>query len=78
MITDTQRRNRILKRISQIPKEKLKELDEYISNLEKKISNKTKTLSLAGAWKNIDDTLFNDLTSNLINNRSKNKRRSDE
>ena len=78
MITDTQRRNQILKRISRIPKDKLKELDAYVSKLEQNISKKSKTLSFAGAWKDIDDSVFNDLASNLISNRQKNTRRFDE
>jgi hypothetical protein len=78
MITDAQRRNQILRRISQIPKDRLKELDEYISNLEQEKNIKKKTLSFAGAWKNIDDSVFDDLTKNLINNRRKNRKRIDE
>jgi hypothetical protein len=62
MITDAQRRNQILRRISQIPKDRLKELDEYISNLEQEKNIKKKTLSFAGAWKDIDDSVFDDLT----------------
>jgi hypothetical protein len=34
MVTDAQRRNQILRRISRIPKDKLKELDDYISKFE--------------------------------------------
>ena len=34
MITDSQRRNLILRRINRIPKDKLKELEDYISKLE--------------------------------------------
>jgi len=78
MITDAQRRNQILRRISQIPKDKLKELDEYISNLEQEKNIKKKTLSYAGAWKDIDDSVFDDLTINLIANRQKNRHRIDE
>jgi hypothetical protein len=78
MITDAQRRNQILRRISQIPKDRLKELDEYISNLEQEKNIKKKTLSFAGAWKDIDDSVFDDLTKNLINNRRKNRQRIDE
>ena len=74
MITDAQRRNQILRRISQIPKDRLKELDEYISNLEQEKNIKKKTLSFAGAWKDIDDSVFDDLTKNLIKNRRKNSR----
>ena len=78
MITDIQRRNQILRRISRIPKEKLKELEEYVSKLEKGIKNRKRTLSYAGAWQDIDNSVFNDLTENLINNRQKNRRRIDE
>ena len=78
MITDAQRRNQILRRISQIPKDRLKELDEYISNLEQEKNIKKKTLSFAGAWQDIDDSVFNDLTKNLITNRRKNRQRIDE
>jgi len=78
MITDTQRRNQILRRISRIPKDKLKDLDDYVSKLEQGISKKTKTLSFAGSWQDIDNSVFNELTANLINNRKKNRRRIDE
>ena len=75
MITDTQRRNQIMKRISKIPHDKLQELDEYVSKLEQGISKSAKTLTFAGAWKDIDDSVFNELTDNLISNRQKNRGR---
>ncbi len=78
MITDTQRRNQILRRISRIPKDRLKELDEYVSKLEQENNNKKRTLSFAGAWHNIDDSVLDDLTDNLIKNRQNNRRRIDE
>ncbi len=78
MITDTQRRNQILRRISRIPKNKLKELDDFVSKLEKGISKKSKTLSYAGSWGEIDDSVFKDLTSDLISNRKKSRRRINE
>ncbi|RUA29627.1 MAG: hypothetical protein DSY77_14950 [Bacteroidetes bacterium] len=72
MITDAQRRNQILRRISRIPKDKLKELDDYISKFEEVNNNKNRTLSFAGAWQDIDESVFNDLTSSLIERRQKN------
>jgi hypothetical protein len=78
MITDTQRRNQILRKINRIPTEKLKELDDFVSNLEQGIIQKSKTLSFAGAWSDIDETVFNDLTNDLISNRQRNRRRIDE
>ncbi len=78
MITDTQKRQQILRKIYRIPSEKLKELDDFVSKLEKEIHKKAKILSFAGAWQNIDDSVLKDLTENLISNRQKNKRRADE
>jgi len=77
MITDTQRRNQILRRISKIPQDKLKQLDDYVSKLENEISNSSKTMSYAGAWQDIDESVFDELTRNLIGNRQKNRRRID-
>jgi len=78
MITDIQRRNQLLRRINRIPKDKLKELDEYVSKLEHEIVRKSKTLSYAGSWQDIDESTFKDLTEKLISNRQKNRRRIDE
>ena len=78
MMNDTQRRNKILRRISRIPVDKLKELDEYVSKLEREINKKSKTLSFAGAWQDIDDATLDNLTIDLISNRQRNSRRIDE
>lgn len=78
MITDAQRRNQLLRRISRIPPNKLKELEEYISKLEQDKSQKSRILSFAGVWQDIEDSAFEDLTKNLINNRLRNRRRIDE
>jgi hypothetical protein len=78
MITDIQRRNQILRRINRIPKDKLKELDEYISKLEHDVERNNKTLSFAGAWKDMDESILDDFTKKLINNRQKDRRRIDE
>lgn len=78
MITDIQRRNQILRRISRIPKDKLKELDEYIAKLEHEVGRDNKTLSFAGAWKDMDESILDDFTKRLISNRQKNRRRIDE
>jgi len=78
MITEKQIRYRILKKIYRVPIEKLEELDEFISKLELKANNKSKTLQFAGSWSEIDNLTFKHFTSDLINNRQKNKRRIDE
>ncbi len=78
MIKDNQIRNKILSRISKIPNEKLKEVDDYLSKLEQKEIKTSKTLSFAGAWRDIDKSTFDDLTTNLVSNRQKNKSRINE
>lgn len=78
MLTETQIRSKILKKISRIPLDRLKEIDELLSKIENEISVQKKNLSFAGAWENIDDSVFFDLTDNLIKNRNKNRKRIDE
>jgi regulator of PEP synthase PpsR (kinase-PPPase family) len=77
MITDTQIRRQLLKRIQQIPSNKLNELNEFVSKLELNSNNKDKILSFAGAWENLDTNTFIELTENLIDNRQRNKRRNE-
>ena len=78
MITDKQRRNQIIRRIQRISPDKIKRLQDFIDKLEENTSSKKKVLSYAGAWSDIDEDLFNDLTENLISKRQKNKRRFEE
>ncbi len=78
MISDTQIRNQLLRRIHRIRADKLRQLDDYAAKLEESINNKEKILSFAGVWENIDDDLFNDFTDKLITRRQRNKRRIDE
>jgi hypothetical protein len=78
MSTETQIRKRLLKKIQQIPPEKLKELEDFLSQFEKAAGNKEKILSYAGAWEQIDQTVFEDLTEYLIEKREGNTRRRNE
>lgn len=78
MITDKQRRNQIIRRIQRISPDKIKKLQDFIDKLEENTPSKKKVLSYAGAWSDIDEDLFNDLTENLISKRQKNKRRFEE
>jgi hypothetical protein len=78
MITDKQRRNQIIRRIQKISPDKIKRLQDFIDKLEENTPSKKKVLSYAGAWSDIDEDLFNDLTENLISKRKKNKRRFEE
>ena len=77
MATDTQKRQRILRKIYQIPSDKLNEIEEFLSHIDKRPHKKSQNLSYAGIWKNIDESVFEDLTENLINNRERNRRRFD-
>jgi len=78
MIAETQIRQLILRKIRRIPSNKLNDLNDYLSKLEETTEKTSKILSYAGSWSNIDESAFNELTDNLIINRNKNSRRSDE
>ena len=78
MISDTQIRQQILRKIRRIPSNKLTDLNEYLSNLEQTTEKSTKVLSFSGSWNNIDESAFKELTDTLISNRNKNSRRFDE
>ena len=78
MITNTQIRNQILKKIQRIPADRLKELEVFVSKLEETTNKKAINLSFSGAWENIDDDLFSELTDNLIDKRQRTKRRINE
>jgi hypothetical protein len=78
MIADTQIRQLIFQRIRRIPSNKLGDLNAYLNSLEQSAEKSSKTLSFAGSWENIDDSAFNELTDNLLLNRQRNSRRTDE
>jgi len=78
MTIDTQKRQKILRKIYRIPSDKLNELDEFISKIELDTHKKSKNLSFAGAWQNVDESVFSELTDNLIRNRQRNIRRNNE
>ena len=78
MITDTRKRQQIVRKIYRISSDKLSELDDFVSKLEKPFVHNSKSLSFAGAWNDIEDSIFDDLTINLIGNRERNERRFNE
>lgn len=78
MTADNQIRQQIFRKIRRIPASKLNDLNDYLSLLEQATDKSSKILSFAGSWNNIDETTFDELTSQLISNRSKNTRRFDE
>ena len=78
MIADTQIRQQIFRKVRRIPSNKLNDLNDYLSKLEQTTEKSSKILSFAGSWINIDKSAFDELTDNLISNRSRNSRRIDE
>jgi hypothetical protein len=78
MATDIQLRNHILQKVRNFPIDQLKELNAFISTLEKTNGNKDKILSYAGAWGQIDDNLFDELTKDLMSRRQRSRSRADE
>lgn len=78
MIAETKIRNQILKKIERMSGEQLSKLDKYLKKLESRNTKKEKILSYAGAWKDMDDDIFREFTTELITRRQENKRRSDE
>jgi hypothetical protein len=78
MITDTQKRQQILRRIYRIPLDRLSELDDFVSKLETGTNKESKNLSFAGAWQDMDDSVFSALTDGLISKRTSNTRRNNE
>lgn len=73
MSNETKIRSRIIRRIYNVSQEKLEELDNFISKLETESKHKTDFLSFAGCWADIDNSLFDDFTKNLISNRRRNR-----
>jgi len=59
----------ILNRLSSIPVQYLKEVDDYLKSLKKKMASKKKNreaiLQFAGAWSEMDDNEFEDLLMNI-------------
>ena len=78
MLTDTQIRSRILRRVQRIPASRLNELDEYISKLEEPTSKRERVISYAGVWADLEGEVLDELTVNLLSRRQTNKRRSNE
>ena len=70
MQTEAQIRNRLVKKILEIPAKELKPLSDFVSQLERGAKdNRANVLSFSGAWKDIDNDVFKDLTDNLNQNR---------
>jgi hypothetical protein len=69
-ITKDKLKDKIINRISSMSRDRLKNIDEYIDQLEQKNKKKQEILSFAGSWKDIDEEVFNDFTDHLHANRT--------
>ena len=75
MIKEKVDRKKIIRRIEKLSADKLDELLNFINKIDDKKSAKNKILSFAGAWENIDNSVFDDFTKHLISKRKQNLRR---
>jgi hypothetical protein len=66
-------RQQIIRKIQSLPEDKLNSVADFL-NKEVPDGSK-KTSSYAGCWKDLDESVFDSFTTNLISNRSKIQRR---
>jgi hypothetical protein len=77
MIKETELRNRLSKKIKQIPSDKLELLENFILKLENPALHKEEILSFSGSWNDLDKDTVIDFTERLISRRENSKRRID-
>jgi len=63
-------RNSLVRKLQQLSADKLTEINNLLSKIESQLKSKDKTLKLAGAWKDLDDSFFNEITEKLHDNRA--------
>ncbi len=71
-------KERLVKRIYALDTDDLKNVEAFISNMPTKKSFTGDVLSFAGAWHDLDDEVFLDLTENLFVNRREGNSRINE
>jgi len=64
-------KNKIIQKVKSLSPENLKTLDEFLNQLEHEDKLKDEILSFAGAFNEMDEDFFNDLTEDLPANRTK-------
>jgi len=70
MTTETKIRKQILRRIERIPDEHIAEIDDYLKKLENRSTKRDKILAYAGAWNDIDESVFREFTEELLTRRT--------
>ena len=63
-------RNTLVRKLQQLPTDKLTEISNLLSKIENQLKSKDKTLKLAGTWKDLDDNFFHEMTEKLHDNRA--------
>jgi hypothetical protein len=63
-------RNSLIRKLQKLSTDKLTEINNLLSKIESQLKSKDKTLKLAGKWKDLDDSFFNEMTDKLHDNRA--------
>lgn len=63
-------RNKLLRKIQGLPAKKLSEINDFLNKNEKHSHIRKKILDMAGSWKDLEETFFNELTEKLHGNRA--------
>jgi hypothetical protein len=63
-------RNSLVRKLQQLSADKLSEINNLLSKIETQIKSKDKTLKLAGTWKDLDNSFYNEMTEKLHDNRA--------
>jgi hypothetical protein len=63
-------RNNLVRKLQQLSADKLAEVSNLLSKIENQFKSKDKTLNLAGTWKDLDDSFFNEMTDKLHDSRA--------
>jgi len=63
-------RNSLVRKLQQLSTDKLTEINNLLGKIESQLKSKDKTLKLAGTWKDLDDSFFNEMTEKLHDNRA--------
>ncbi len=71
MATVTKIRKQVLRRIERLPDEDLPMVDSYLKKLETRSTKKERILAYAGAWNDLDETIFREFTDELTTRRRK-------
>lgn len=73
MDTKNHLRNSLVRKIQRLSADKLTEINNVLNNMENQFKSKDKTLTLAGAWKDLDIDFFSETIDQLHKNRTKDR-----